>query len=402
MTPSQKSIQKIESHFIAYFGRAARYLPSGRLGLYAACCELFPPGARLIISPVTDDIVLFAILAAGLQPIFIDIDPQSGGLRPDRIPEAVSKGAAGIITSNLYGIPDDAKTIREACDLHRLILIEDCAHAMVSTVGGKRVGTFGEVSIFSMNKHVGFRGGVLTGQDKNQVEAIYHRAEPYLRRPSFSASFVASSRVILSLLLRESPRTKNFIKKLLSPFASFRDRDEDTEDMPERVGHRVPVRNNDFEGFEKRLPLDYFDRFLKVDNPTYRKVPCWMNLYRTVLSLRKLEQQAPSYRNVTDRIDPALHLAHGQALSGTEAGFFKIPFFVRANERHYQNLSALGVVLHHIYSPAFPHYLPSQLYVNLARDEATVLKWSRDILPIPLNDLDRVMAYFRHNPPIIS
>lgn len=393
---SRNLIQQIESFFSERLGRPARYLPSGRLGIYAACCELFSPGSRVILSPVTDDIVLFALLAAGVQPVLIDIDPESGGLLPDRIPEAVSKGAVGVITSNLYGIPDDAKAIRAACDRHQLLFIEDCAHAMMSSVGGQKVGTFGEVSIFSMNKHVGFRGGVVTGKSERQVTAIYQRAESYIQRPSFLASLIASSRIMISLLLTGFPRFKKIIKTMVP---SQGEGDTADEGPLHRVGHRVPVLENDFERFENRCPFSDFDTFLKVDNPAYREIPCWINLYRTIQSLQRIKLQAPLYQNVASRIDPRLKLKRGTPPAETEAGFFKIPFFVEACTRHYQNLSALGIKLNHIYSPAFPHYLPSRLYISLIRDEAAVLKWSRDILPIPLNDLDRVMDYFLQNPP---
>jgi hypothetical protein len=397
---SRRLIQAIESHFVHRFNRPACYLPSGRLGIYAACCVLFPPGSRVVLSPVTDDIVLFCLLAAGIKPIFIDIDPKSGGLLANRIPEAVSMGATGVITSNLYGIPDDAKAIREICDRSGLLLIEDCAHAMVSTVDGKPVGAFGDIAIFSMNKHVGFRGGVLTGRSQARVNAIRQYAETYVKRPSFLTSLLESCWIALSKPLDQIPNVKQLIKTILGPVrAILPNEDEEEKHLPLRVGHRVPVGAHDFDGFEERKPFGTFDHFIKVDNPAYRVIPSWINLLYTLKSLREMESKADFYQKAADRVDHRLRLKVEQAepLTGTAAGFFKIPFFADADLGHDRNLLALGIHLSHIYSPAFPHYLPSQLYINLARDEATIQKWSRNILPIPTNDLKKATAYFLHN-----
>ncbi len=397
MMISRKLIAEIESHFVRRFNRPACYLPSGRLGIYAACCVLFPPGARVVLSPVTDDIVLFCLLAAGIKPIFIDIDPKNGGLLADRIPEAIAMGATGVITSNLYGIPDDAKTIRKICNQSGTLLIEDCAHAMVSTVDGEPVGAFGDIAIFSMNKHVGFRGGVLTGRSKAQVDAIRQYAESYVQRPSFLTSLLYSSWIALSQSLDQMPGLKQLVKTILRPLRSIvPNEDEEERHLPPREGHRVPVGAHDFDHFEERRPLDAFDRFIKVDNPSYQVIPCWINLLYTLQSLREMEARADVYRRAADRIDHRLKskVERAEPLPGTEAGYFKIPFFADADLGHDKNLLALGIHLSHIYSPAFPHYLPPQLYINLVRDEATIQKWSRNILPIPINDLKKVAAYF--------
>src|SRR5687767_5843946 len=79
----REEIVAIEEFFRRRYGREALYLPSGRLGLYVAFREWLSPGDRLLMSPVTDDVVFFTVLAAGLVPVLGPIDPRTGNLDPE-------------------------------------------------------------------------------------------------------------------------------------------------------------------------------------------------------------------------------------------------------------------------------------------------------------------------------
>lgn len=391
---SERLIKEIEDYFHQKTGRAASYLPSARLGIYASLCELFPAGAGLALSPVTDDIVLFAVLAAGLQPIFVDIDPTSGGLRPDRISDAVAAGAMGVLTSNLYGIPDDVLALRKICNERGLILIEDCAHAMGCAVDGRRVGMFGEVSVFSLAKHIGGLGGVVTSANSEWVERIRKHAERYVKRPSHAASLVESARQAVSEALGRFPRMRKALKTLAFPLLRFfPDPFASNEEGFEREGHRFPVRKEDFEGWKERKGLDLYHRYLEVDNLRYREIPCWHTLRKNVYALRRFEGIARLHQSAPDRIDPKLSVQRGAPGKGVSACYYRIPFFLKDRDRHFGHLAAMGINLDHIYDPSFPDYIPSGLFNNRITDKETSLRWSREVLPIALPDLERVCAY---------
>jgi len=63
----------IEEFFRNRYGRDALYVPSGRAALYFAFREWLRPGDRLLMSPVTDDVVFFVVLAAGLVPVQVSL-----------------------------------------------------------------------------------------------------------------------------------------------------------------------------------------------------------------------------------------------------------------------------------------------------------------------------------------
>jgi dTDP-4-amino-4,6-dideoxygalactose transaminase len=98
-----------------------------------------------------------AIEMAGAKPVLVDIESKSYTLNPARLEEAVAQyahsGAAGkpkaVVAVHLYGHPCDVVAIRAVCDRHGLRLIEDCAQAHGATIGGKRVGIFGDTACFS-------------------------------------------------------------------------------------------------------------------------------------------------------------------------------------------------------------------------------------------------------------
>ena len=126
---------------------------SGRLALYLALCHWFRPGDRLLMSPITDDVVLFVVLAAGLRPVAAPVSPWTGNIDVAAVPDHTWTNVAGVMTANLYGLPDPVVDLRERCDRHGLTLVEDACHAIETTVGGRPVGTFGTAGAFSLSKH---------------------------------------------------------------------------------------------------------------------------------------------------------------------------------------------------------------------------------------------------------
>ncbi|MEW5632339.1 DegT/DnrJ/EryC1/StrS family aminotransferase, partial [Streptomyces hydrogenans] len=87
-------------------------------------------------------------------------------LDPAAVPDAVWSGLSAVLTTNLYGNPDPAPALRERCDRLGIPLLEDAAHAIGSTVGGRPVGAWGDAAVFSLSKHTGAKtGGFLAVAD---------------------------------------------------------------------------------------------------------------------------------------------------------------------------------------------------------------------------------------------
>src|SRR5690606_22960546 len=132
-----------------------------------------PPGGRVLMSPVNDDVIFFVVLAAGLRPVQAPLNPLDASIDIDAVPEEVWGSLSAVLTTNLYGNPDPAPRLRERCDALGIPLFEDGAHAIGSETGGRPVGAWGDASVFSLSKHVHAQaGGILAFADPGRSAAL--------------------------------------------------------------------------------------------------------------------------------------------------------------------------------------------------------------------------------------
>jgi hypothetical protein len=87
------------------------------------------------MSPVNDDVVLFVVLAAGRRPVAAPVSPWTGNIDVAAVPDRTWATLAGVLTANLYGIPDPVVELRERCERFGLTLVEDACHAIDTTAG---------------------------------------------------------------------------------------------------------------------------------------------------------------------------------------------------------------------------------------------------------------------------
>jgi len=115
------------------------------------------------------------IVYHGLVPVFVDVDRLN--ISPVEIEKAITDKTKAIMFAHTLGFPADIERIMEVANLHGLRVIEDCADSMGSTVGGKKLGTFGDIATVSFypahTMTTGGEGGaVLTNDSKLFREAF--------------------------------------------------------------------------------------------------------------------------------------------------------------------------------------------------------------------------------------
>jgi dTDP-4-amino-4,6-dideoxygalactose transaminase len=118
------------------------------------------PGDEVICPALTAAPSALAILAAGAEPVFADIDPITLTLDTNRLDECVSDRTKVIIPVHLYGLPADMPAIMAYAQRKGLMVLEDCAQAHGSSIKGSLTGTFSEISAFSFypTKNLGAYG----------------------------------------------------------------------------------------------------------------------------------------------------------------------------------------------------------------------------------------------------
>lgn len=89
------------------------------------------------------------IAMVGAQPRWVDVDPETGNLDPHALQAAITPRSKAVIAYHLAGYPARMAEIAAICHAHGLQLIEDCDNALLATLDGRPVGTFGDHAIYS-------------------------------------------------------------------------------------------------------------------------------------------------------------------------------------------------------------------------------------------------------------
>ncbi len=163
-----KYIQIFEEKIQAYTGASnAIAVFNGTVALHLAMTALdIGPGDEVITTNFTYVASTNAILYNGAIPVFVDIDPNTWNLDPDKIEEKITDKTKAILYTNIYGVPADFKRLKELAVKHNLFLVEDAAESFGALYKDQMSGTLGDVSTFSFfgNKTIttGEGGMVLT------------------------------------------------------------------------------------------------------------------------------------------------------------------------------------------------------------------------------------------------
>jgi len=108
------------------------------------------------------------ILFVRATPVFVDIDPVTLCIDPGRIEAAITPRTKAILAVDVFGHPADWPALERIAEEHGLLLIEDSAEALGSSLGGRRCGSFGRAGIFGFypNKQITTgEGGVVITED---------------------------------------------------------------------------------------------------------------------------------------------------------------------------------------------------------------------------------------------
>jgi perosamine synthetase len=108
-----------------------------------------PPGSEVVFPALTFWVVPEMARAAGLRPVFADVDPVTFNLRPDALARAITPRTRAVVPTHVYGLPCDMDEIMALARAHGLRVLEDCAHSLGATYKGQAVGTFGDAALFS-------------------------------------------------------------------------------------------------------------------------------------------------------------------------------------------------------------------------------------------------------------
>lgn len=134
-------------------------------------------GKRVFCSDVTFNATLNPVVYEGGIPVFIDTEYDSWGMDPVALEKAFKMypEVKLVVYAELYGFPGNVREIKEICEKHGALLVEDAAEAMGATWEGKQCGSYGDYGVVSYNGNkiiTGSAGGCLlvdSLEDANQA-----------------------------------------------------------------------------------------------------------------------------------------------------------------------------------------------------------------------------------------
>ena len=174
-------VSQFEAEFAAYLGVPhAVGVASGTDGLRLVMRGLgIGPGDLVFTVAHTAVATVAAIDMVGATPIYVDIDPATFTMHPERLSEAIAHAPLGtpkaVLPVHLFGHPADLTSISEICREHDLRLIEDCSQSHGATWTDRRTGSWGDAAVFSCypTKNLGALGDggvVVTGSAELDTE----------------------------------------------------------------------------------------------------------------------------------------------------------------------------------------------------------------------------------------
>lgn len=147
------ALNGVEDWFKKYLNTRKVYtFDSGRSALFFILKSFgINTGAEILTQAFTCVAIPNAIIKSGAVPIYVDID-ETGNIDPKLISQKINSKTKAIIIQHTFGIPADIEEIKKIAKDNKLILIEDCAHALGVGIGKGNLGQFGDASFFSFGR----------------------------------------------------------------------------------------------------------------------------------------------------------------------------------------------------------------------------------------------------------
>ncbi|MCE5328453.1 MAG: aminotransferase class I/II-fold pyridoxal phosphate-dependent enzyme [Planctomycetaceae bacterium] len=173
----RQDVAAFEAAFGDYLGCAfARATSSGRDAMALALQAVgLRPGDEIIIPAYTLGELIKDLQSKGYRPVAADVEPDTFNVDVRSIASHIGPQTRAILALHLHGAPCDISAVCDLARRHHLRVVEDCAHALGASVGGRRVGTFGDASFFSLETNKAlptYGGGIVVVRDPLAGECV--------------------------------------------------------------------------------------------------------------------------------------------------------------------------------------------------------------------------------------
>lgn len=170
-------ISELEKILAEYTGAGYSVMvSSGTAALHCACMAAgIGPGDEVITTPLTFAASANCALYCGARPVFADVEPDTYNIDPKSIEAHITEKTKAVVAVDFTGQTVKIKEIREICDRHHLVFIEDAAHSIGTKYNDRPVGSLADMTCFSFHPVktiTSGEGGAVTTNDKELYKKL--------------------------------------------------------------------------------------------------------------------------------------------------------------------------------------------------------------------------------------
>lgn len=291
-------VREFEERFSEYIGLHSVATSSGTSALHLALIAVgVGRGDEVVLPSYTCAAVAYPVLYQQARPVLVDVNYHDYNIDPDEVKDSISDRTRAVIVPHMFGCPADIQEIKEICDEKGVFLIEDCAQSTGALYNGRKVGSFGDISIFSFyatKMITSIQGGMLCTDNREWIETArslrYHDQECPLDDVRLKYSYMMSD-VGAAVGIEQLKKLDVFIKRRREIASVYRDEIKGVE-HPAEEAHKKHVYSRYVVKTEKK---DEVIRKLKEKN-----IHC-TTMHQPPLHRKTIFNQSRGYP-VTDRI----------------------------------------------------------------------------------------------------
>jgi perosamine synthetase len=194
-----EEVEKFERSFAAYVGvKYGIAVNTGLSALHLALLALGKPNHNEIILPsYVCEGLLDTVAYVAAKPVVVDVNLNDGNMLPESLKKKVTKRTKAIILPHIFGVPAPVDEILQ----FGVPVIEDCAHSAGAIFKNKKIGSFGQISIFSFyatKMLTTGEGGMILTNDKKISDTVrdlrdYTKKEHFKIRYNYKMTDIAAA-----------------------------------------------------------------------------------------------------------------------------------------------------------------------------------------------------------------
>lgn len=204
-------------------------------------------GHRVFCSDMTFDATINPVAYENGEAVFIDTERDTWNMDPEALEKGFSlyPDVKIVIIAHLYGTPGKIDEIREVCQRHGAVIIEDAAESLGATYKGKETGTFGDYCCISFNGNkiiTGSSGGMFLTDEKSDADQVRkwstqsREAAPWYQHEEIGYNYRMSN-VIAGVIRGQIPYLKEHIEQKRAIYERYKEGFKD-----------LPVHMNPYDG----------------------------------------------------------------------------------------------------------------------------------------------------------